>query len=483
MINSRKKGFTLVELVIVIAVVAILAAVLIPTFSSLIKKANVSNDTALVKNLNTALAADTDGQETMNEALQAANEFGYDIAKIQAKANGNKILWDSKNDCFVYLDSEKGLIYIPDSKKEQSSKNELWIISDVVDSEYSTYLYNYNGSDTVEAKHSLDVSACGAINVVYNGNASVSITTNGGSLTVNSGSVTHYGVGYILEVADSAKASYVEKGSFAAKADEIVNAGANNSEYTYVNNATELTAALASGVSKIALNANITINADPSVGNDFTITSPTEINLNNYNINSTHNSNTGVSKNNGVFYINDGASLKVTGAGEITFITNNQMGWNNCTYVIGGRGDVAIDGAIKIANLGGTDMSYAIDMYSYRNSDTATITIELGMVYSAQYCAIRLNKQGNNSGDKTKTFNLIVNGGTILSEIKSPIFAHDGSEASDGIYNITINGGVVASNADKKCVSTWGWNTETVNVSVTSGKILKNGVDVTSSYK
>lgn len=38
----KKKGFTIVELVIVIAVIAILAAVLIPTFSSLIEKANNS---------------------------------------------------------------------------------------------------------------------------------------------------------------------------------------------------------------------------------------------------------------------------------------------------------------------------------------------------------------------------------------------------------------------------------------------------------
>ena len=36
--NSNKKGFTIVELVIVIAVIAILAAVLIPTFSGLVKK-------------------------------------------------------------------------------------------------------------------------------------------------------------------------------------------------------------------------------------------------------------------------------------------------------------------------------------------------------------------------------------------------------------------------------------------------------------
>lgn len=38
----NKKGFTIVELVIVIAVIAILAAVLIPTFSSVIEKANES---------------------------------------------------------------------------------------------------------------------------------------------------------------------------------------------------------------------------------------------------------------------------------------------------------------------------------------------------------------------------------------------------------------------------------------------------------
>ena len=38
----NRKGFTIVELVIVIAVIAILAAVLIPTFSSVISKANES---------------------------------------------------------------------------------------------------------------------------------------------------------------------------------------------------------------------------------------------------------------------------------------------------------------------------------------------------------------------------------------------------------------------------------------------------------
>ena len=40
--NLRKKGFTIVELVIVIAVIAILAAILIPTFSSIVNKANAA---------------------------------------------------------------------------------------------------------------------------------------------------------------------------------------------------------------------------------------------------------------------------------------------------------------------------------------------------------------------------------------------------------------------------------------------------------
>lgn len=39
---NNKKGFTIVELVIVIAVIAILAAVLIPTFSSVVSQANAS---------------------------------------------------------------------------------------------------------------------------------------------------------------------------------------------------------------------------------------------------------------------------------------------------------------------------------------------------------------------------------------------------------------------------------------------------------
>jgi len=48
--KNNKKGFTIVELVIVIAVIAILAAVLIPTFSSVISKANESSALSKAQN-------------------------------------------------------------------------------------------------------------------------------------------------------------------------------------------------------------------------------------------------------------------------------------------------------------------------------------------------------------------------------------------------------------------------------------------------
>lgn len=53
---KKKKGFTLVELIIVIAIIAILAAMAIPKFSSVRIDAKVSNDVAAAKNIQTQIA-------------------------------------------------------------------------------------------------------------------------------------------------------------------------------------------------------------------------------------------------------------------------------------------------------------------------------------------------------------------------------------------------------------------------------------------
>ena len=101
--NLKKKGFTIVELVIVIAVVAILAAVLIPTFVNLTKRANRSVDIQAVVNMNKLLA--TENCETILEATELFDANGFDLKNYKPLSkdhyfyyvNGKIILADSEN--------------------------------------------------------------------------------------------------------------------------------------------------------------------------------------------------------------------------------------------------------------------------------------------------------------------------------------------------------------------------------------------------
>ena len=108
MINSKKKGFTIVELVIVIAVIAVLSAVLIPTFSNLVRKANISSDTVLAKNLNTALSLYEAENEvaTFEDALEGIKEHGYLIANLNTKTSGCFFVWEKDTNQILLVDSK-----------------------------------------------------------------------------------------------------------------------------------------------------------------------------------------------------------------------------------------------------------------------------------------------------------------------------------------------------------------------------------------
>ena len=105
--HTNKKGFTIVELVIVIAVIAILAAVLIPTFSNLIKKANISNDTVLAKELNTAITIGgvLETVETFEDAIAAVREQGFLLANLNTKTNGCYFVWEAQSKQFLLVDA------------------------------------------------------------------------------------------------------------------------------------------------------------------------------------------------------------------------------------------------------------------------------------------------------------------------------------------------------------------------------------------
>ncbi len=141
--KRTQKGFTIVELVIVIAVIAILAAVLIPTFASIIDKANNSADTQMVANLNKYLAAvgEIDGKnENIVDAMKDAEDAGYN-AKALVNAT-NDIFWDSENDCFLVVKAGDTKIIAGSDEKRIGNGTRYWIISNEMSENYASCLVN-----------------------------------------------------------------------------------------------------------------------------------------------------------------------------------------------------------------------------------------------------------------------------------------------------------------------------------------------------
>ena len=226
--KTNKKGFTIVELVIVIAVIAILAAVLIPNISRLVKKANQSADIQLVRNMNTALQIEGDGAthyDTAHDAIVAAAKAGYDLTKIAVSDKDNAILWDEKYQCFAYLKSGSNeLEYAPNSKTdgEDTPKEQLWMVYNEKPADGFQYSVYWNGGEMDEVTVNglgFDVGYQTVGKVIYKDDASsgktVVIRTNGGDLSIDApkDTVHHYDFVMTLSVdAVSESHCYYEHG-------------------------------------------------------------------------------------------------------------------------------------------------------------------------------------------------------------------------------------------------------------------------------
>ena len=121
MINSKKKGFTIVELVIVIAVIAVLAAVLIPTFSNLVKKANISADTQAVKQMNTALAIESVDKKPSSDAevivLLEKSGFNTEEGLIPVTSK-HSFYWHKGYNVIVLVNNETNTVVFPVDNEE-----------------------------------------------------------------------------------------------------------------------------------------------------------------------------------------------------------------------------------------------------------------------------------------------------------------------------------------------------------------------------
>lgn len=95
--RSRKKGFTIVELMIVIVIIGILIAIIVPTVTSAIESANIASDQSDVKNMNTILQV-------------YCVQNGIDTTKLQAPEVRAIVSSEQKNYTFVPK-SSKGIYW------------------------------------------------------------------------------------------------------------------------------------------------------------------------------------------------------------------------------------------------------------------------------------------------------------------------------------------------------------------------------------
>lgn len=134
--NKLKKGFTIVELVIVIAVIAILAAVLIPTFSSITNSARESAALQEAKSGSETILALTTGTLPENSAFLVADDeesdtndytfvfYGQKIQNVSAVTDYGDIVNACSRDDVVASDGKKKGYIVYVSTKALTSAND-----------------------------------------------------------------------------------------------------------------------------------------------------------------------------------------------------------------------------------------------------------------------------------------------------------------------------------------------------------------------
>ena len=180
--KTNKKGFTLVELLVVIAILAILATVAVVGYTSFQDKAYESNDRTLVAQLNKTLIG---GKfETAHDAFEAVRAAGFDVSRIEATAKNQEILWDMDNKEFFY-------------SADETRTGDIWIVDTKVSDKYSTYYV-------------------GTANIVTDLTTKIVVYTNDPTLTLSidakNAHVEHEGMAGSINVIAVANNSYYENG-------------------------------------------------------------------------------------------------------------------------------------------------------------------------------------------------------------------------------------------------------------------------------
>ena len=215
--KRNKKGFTVLELIIVIGLMGLLTSMIVPLFGDLSFKRNNASDRSMIKSLNNALSleetiADTTNI-TMSDALSALSKRGYDVSNLRSHTK-DLILWNEKDNRFVM-----------ESEKDNHVKDvDYWIISNTYDENnqrYSIYadenfnIENINNLKTgFDVGNNLNIKSISYIRKDEEAQNAKIITNKGVELYIDAPNdvIRHYGEAKSVNIEAVAHSSYHEYG-------------------------------------------------------------------------------------------------------------------------------------------------------------------------------------------------------------------------------------------------------------------------------
>ena len=215
MIKRIKRGFTVFELIIAIAVIAALSAVLVPSFIGLTAKTKLAQDKALLNNLNNALTIYRQSSRrrtrTMHDAVLAVERGGYTLDKLVTTSDQDLVFSVSDYRFHLSDDIEQGKEHecfkIYSSMPNYTNESRAWSIYANNNFEQKTVSNLTVGFDVGYNKDIEDIT--------YTGSEHVCIRTFDGKLTINTsaGGVSHFGKASVVDILEVSNNSYFEEGN------------------------------------------------------------------------------------------------------------------------------------------------------------------------------------------------------------------------------------------------------------------------------